>query len=182
MQEIIKFTKPKHEMKKIYFIILATLYSQFIFAQISIERQVIGSSGNLTNTGVIQGSSNVGDAIIPTFSQSTLIVTQGFQQPDTINNNTGILLAEVYDLNILAYPNPTMNDIILDFSGTQTIEIAIEIYNSSGQIMCNPLKTSVQNNCKQELSFAEYATGNYFICVKSFNGKLYHSFKVQKIN
>ena len=169
-------------MKKIFYIlILLVSCCKISFSQISIERQVIGSTGNLTNTGSILATSNVGETVIPTFSQSTLIVTQGFEQPYPWPI-VGINSINFPKINIFIYPNPTTNEVFLDFSLNQSMEIEIDIYNETGQQMKNPLQTTVQNNCKQELDFSNFTAGNYFVVIKSTDGKLLKGFKVQKLN
>lgn len=168
-------------MKKIIFILTIIIYSNISFAQISTERQVFGTTGNLTNTGAIIASSNVGETVISTFSQSTLIVTQGFEQPDTMMI-IGINSLDDSIVNISAYPNPITNQVILAFSLNQEMEIGIDIYNELGQQMRNHLQLNIQDNYSQEINFADFALGNYIIIVKSNDGKLYRSFKVQKTN
>lgn len=170
-------------MKKTFYILVIIFCGNFSFTQIVLDRQVIGSTGNLSNTGIIQVFSNVGEAIINTSPKTTLIVTQGFEQPDTIIIDTIIINSvDVSLINISAYPNPTMNELILDFTGTKTTEVVITIFNSTGQIMKNPYLINIQNDCKQKFNFKDFSTGHYFIVVNSTDKKAQKSFKVQKIN
>ena len=55
--------------------------ANFINAQ-SIERQVIAASGNFDTTANLQVSWTLGETVIETFSNSSITLTQGFQQPD----------------------------------------------------------------------------------------------------
>lgn len=168
-------------MKQIFFSIVIWLLCQISFAQISADLQVIGSTGNLTNSGLLITSSNVGEAVIVAFSQSNLIVTQGFEQPDTfIIINQGV--REVSLINISAYPNPTMKKVILDFMLDNSMDIGIDIFNETGQQLGNHLQVKVQNNGKQELDFSGFSSGNYYIVIKSTDRKLSKTFNVQKIN
>ena len=120
-------------MKKIFFILIILFWCKISFAQISIERQVISSTGNLTNTGSIEVFSNIGEAIIPTFSQTTLVVTQGFEQPDQISS-TGINLENI-SINISIFPNPVGNLFNLEFQSDKKEEIKIEMINLLGQVV-----------------------------------------------
>lgn len=147
----------------------------------SIERQVIGSSGMLTNTGTIQGSSTVGESVINTHAQATLIITQGFQQPDTLST-VGISTLDNSMLDINVYPNPATDEVIINFISSPRAAIGITIYNQAGQIMHNQLPIKIQDNYKQELNFKKFASGNYFIIIKSADNKIHKEFKVQKIN
>ncbi|MFH1608497.1 MAG: T9SS type A sorting domain-containing protein [Patescibacteria group bacterium] len=119
-------------MKKIFFILIILFCCNISFAQISVERQVIGSTGNLTNTGIIKSSSSVGESVISTFSQSTLIVTQGFQQPEDII--TGIHSEDVSVVNVSAYPNPTTDFINIEITGgMENRELIFSLFNIFGQ-------------------------------------------------
>lgn len=168
-------------MKKLFLFLFIVISCQMTSAQISVERQVIGSTGNLTNSGSVIASSNIGEAIISTFSNTSLVLTQGFEQPDTMLI-TGTDMEDGIKMEISAYPNPARNQVILDFKLEQTMDIGIDIYNESGQQMKNQLQTKVQNKDKQELDFTGFSPGNYFIVIKSNDGKISRGIKVQKIN
>lgn len=168
-------------MKNI-FITLTLLFCYIIsFSQVIIERQVIGSTGNILNTGVIQTTSTVGEALIQTFLQPTLIMTQGFIQPDTMI----IVKIEIMDnslIHINVYPNPTKNLVTINFETTKTMEIDIEVYNKVGQNVIDQMQINVLNNCKHELDFSNLTSGIYFLVIKSNSGDLCRRFTIQKIN
>jgi len=166
-------------MKNLTFTITLIIFTQFSFAQ-TIERQVINSTGNLTNNGVVKAFSNVGEPVILTFEQSTLIITQGFEQSDS-NAVSGVNSYSISMINISAYPNPAMNMVVLDFKISQPVECIINIYNDLGQIIGLPLQTKIFSNCKHELNFSEFPSGNYLISVLTLEGELQKSFWVQKI-
>lgn len=167
-------------MKKVIFFLTLTVFSFISFSQ-TIERQVIGSTGQLTNTGEIRAFSNVGEPFILTISKSTLIVTQGFEQSDSFGT-TGIKPMTISKLKVNAYPNPTTNQVILAFKGSQPIEVTIEIYSEIGQKLGNPIQTTLYNNCTQEVNFTEFTCANYIMLVKSKTGGFQTSFKIQKVN
>jgi hypothetical protein len=168
-------------MKKLFLILFINFIWQITSAQISVERQVIGSTGNLTNSGSVKASSNIGEAIISTFSNTSLVLTQGFEQPDTMLI-TSTVMEDGFKMEITAYPNPARNQVILAFQLDQPLDIGIDIYNETGQQMLNQLKTTVQNKDKKELDFTGFYPGNYFIVIKSNDGKISRGIKVQKIN
>ncbi|MCB0402190.1 MAG: gliding motility-associated C-terminal domain-containing protein [Flavobacteriales bacterium] len=74
-------------MKQIFLIIMLAL-SAMSFAQVTIERQVIGSTGGFSTLG--NGStisSTVGEPMVQTVSAGSIILTQGFQQPQRTNDS-----------------------------------------------------------------------------------------------
>ncbi len=69
-------------MKRITIIIFALLLSNLLEGQVTISRQVIGSTGGTAAGTSIILTSTVGEANIQTlFSVGNIILTQGFQQP-----------------------------------------------------------------------------------------------------
>ena len=50
-------------------------------AQISLSRQLVGSTGNYSSAGGVSISSSVGEVAVQTFFSTTHFLTQGFQQP-----------------------------------------------------------------------------------------------------
>jgi len=68
-------------------IVLLLLISTISFGQVTIERQVIGSTGGYSVGSSISLSSTVGEAVIQSLFSTSTILTQGFQQPQTNNNS-----------------------------------------------------------------------------------------------
>ncbi len=157
------------------------------FAQV-LERQVIGSLGSYNAAGSLQVSSTVGEAVTPTYTQATLVVTQGFQQP--VSTKTDIDSFSVTGVPgimpdgdvITAYPNPAMDQVVLDIRLNGKQDLGITVYNALGQQMADGLQLQVSGPALQALHFHAYAAGTYFIVIRSTDGKLNHSIKVQKYN
>ncbi len=174
-------------MKKILSSIAVIFCYTTSFTQnIILERQVISSTGNYIDAGTIIATSTVGEAVIPTFLQSTLIVTQGFQQPISDTNTIDIFstvgINDIQPLGaiISVYPNPTSSKIILDITLKIESDISIQIYNALGQSLSTQSNITIQGNTKRELDFTAYAVGNYYIHLKSTENTLNKMFKVQK--
>lgn len=79
--------KGKKEMKKLLY--LLTFFTLGANAQVTLERQVIGSTGGYTTGTNITLSSTVGEPVVQTLFSVNNILTQGFQQP---NNNVDSLV------------------------------------------------------------------------------------------
>ncbi|MCO6499988.1 MAG: gliding motility-associated C-terminal domain-containing protein [Vicingus serpentipes] len=103
---------------KIYTTLIVLLASNYSYSQIQLDRQVIGSTGGHTTGTTISLSSTVGEAVTQTlFSTSTIILTQGFQQPqltsdsildyEIINEScVGAKNGSIYIDNVLGCPGP----------------------------------------------------------------------------
>ncbi|MCC7333308.1 MAG: gliding motility-associated C-terminal domain-containing protein [Flavobacteriales bacterium] len=102
-------------MKKLlYIFILLTCSAN---AQVVLERQVIGSTGGYVVGTNMSLSSTVGEAVVQTLFSVSKILTQGFQQPNSFNNNIvtyeiinescrGAANGSVYISNVLGCPGP----------------------------------------------------------------------------
>lgn len=65
------------------------LLTSGLYAQGTIERQAIGTTGNESSNGTTTISSTTGEVAVQTLSDGTIFITQGFQQP------TNIIIAEL---------------------------------------------------------------------------------------
>ncbi|MFA6524238.1 MAG: T9SS type A sorting domain-containing protein [Candidatus Paceibacterota bacterium] len=153
-------------MKKIFFILVALFCYKISFAQISVERQVISSTGNLTNVGAIKAFSNVGETVIQTFSQTTLVITQGFEQGNKISA-TGINLDNISSKNeISIYPNPVGNIINLEFQSDKKEEIKIEMINLLRQVVFSKNLTAQISENNFTLEVNTIPKGVYILQIK----------------
>jgi len=165
-------------MKKTISIILVLL-PIFLFAQ-SAERQVIGSAGGFSSSSDIQVSSTVGETVVGTSTSSTLILTQGFQQPS--EESLGI---EDYEtgLSINAYPNPASSIVNLELEAPYSMELSVQVLDFNGR----PLATLIQNlkvrgTSTQEIDFSNFASGNYFLLLTNKKGNLRQNIKILKVD
>ncbi len=159
-------------------VIIVFLLPLAVFSQ-TLDRQVIGSAGAYAEAGNISMSYTVGEAVVATGTSGTIVLTQGFQQPD--NMMVGIESIES-GISINAYPNPTSGEIILDFTVVNPAEFTIEIFDVSGKLMMNPETLKVENSTKHQMDFSEFSSGNYFIVMKNQDGTMNSNIKVQKID
>lgn len=83
-------------------LILLLFISSFSYGQVTISRQVIGSTGGFSTGGTMTISSTVGEAVIQTLFSVNNILTQGFQQP---MNSTGAIDYEVINESCLGAKN-----------------------------------------------------------------------------
>ncbi len=165
-------------MKKLIFIFTFILATSVAFSQ-SIDRQVISSTGGYSEAGNISVSYTVGEPMVETFEAGTIVLTQGFQQPDASpvgmeDINSGI--------SILAYPNPTEGEIILDFTTTREMELSIGLMDVLGKQVSVTENISVSTGTKHLMDLSALASGNYFIVLKSADGTMNTNIKVQKID
>lgn len=123
-------------------VLLLLLVSSFAIGQVTISRQVIGSTGGYSEGSNVSLSSTVGETVVQSHFSINTILTQGFQQTEdslvtyevineTCNggNNGSIFISEVkgcaapYTVSVMALNTTTVLDEKALGSGTYTVNI-----------------------------------------------------------
>lgn len=169
-------------MKTILILLLGCLTGYLAYAQIQVDRQVIGSSGNYSTAGNLLISSTVGEPATITATAGSFSYTQGFQQPD---NDGSVGIAD--DLRVLVdysfFPNPTDQMLYIEMNTTRPVKIFMELYDVSGKltpVRIDPVWANGQVNTQADLSML--ADGVYQITLKNEAGQPLHSAKIRKIH
>lgn len=163
-------------MKKLFLITIAALPG-LLFAQTA-ERQVIGSAGAYTTaTNGLQASSTVGETATATGTSSSLVLTQGFQQPG--NTSVGIEDVEL-GFAMKAYPNPVSDAVTLDFNVEKEQQLSIAVFDGQGRQVLPTQQLHVSGNMLHAVKMAGVAPGNYFIRLQNADGKLNKSIQIHK--
>lgn len=149
-----------------------------------LSRQVIASEGNTPIVNGWEFSYTIGQPATTTAVGfgGVYILTQGFQQPDSIE-----VYAVSLDDGIIAYldcrlwPNPTVDLVNLSISSDRQVSLRAGIYNALGQPIGIP-EQSLDLRAPREVSFdlTRLAEGNYYLILKSETGRTLQAFKVQK--
>lgn len=165
-------------MKKL--IILFLIIAPVIAFSQSLDRQVIGSAGDYSTATGISLSFTVGEAVIETTTSGSIILTQGFQQPDA--EPVGIEIPEV-GLSINAFPNPTGNMVVIEMESTENLKVLVQLLDVVGQQLMNPINhTAADGKTFLEIDLSRFAAGNYFLKLSGENNTWIKTIQVQKIN
>jgi len=136
-------------------------------------QQVFSSTGGTGQNTSGSISFTLGELVIDTRDDGSRVLTQGFHQ-------TEILLTAMHELSgsgiqIMAYPNPTHDFVILKFEKGEIPNIEYILFDLRGQLL---LKEKLTGN-EAKISFQSYNPGSYFIKV-SGDGKEIQTFKILK--
>jgi len=112
-----------------------TLFSLFIIAHFSqaqsVERSVIGSAGGVVNASGSIVTWTVGETVIQTASGGSVILTQGYQQPE----QTTTSVKSMNTLNGLkVYPNPSNGVFQLEAQSATIGNLSISVTDASGKL------------------------------------------------
>jgi hypothetical protein len=162
-------------MRKIISFIIA-LTPGLLLAQTA-ERQVIGSTGGWATSATMQVSSTVGEAVTSTQSAATVVLTQGFQQP----NNYGVGIVEIKSgLSVNAYPNPASQAVTLDFKVDKPVQFNVNLLDNLGREIAPQQTLDLSTDTQKTISLSGMAAGQYFIHLSSADGSVDRSIKIIK--
>lgn len=149
------------------------------FAQTA-ERQVIGTAGAYAEADGYSHSYTVGEVATATISDSTIILTQGFQQADHFSVS---ILEESLEFSAIAFPNPTTDGVTLDLKADQPVDLRIDLFDAAGkQLPVSQQHLQLVGSTQRHIDMASFATGTYFIRLTDESGHLNKTIQVQKVN
>ncbi|MEO8085353.1 MAG: T9SS type A sorting domain-containing protein [Bacteroidota bacterium] len=156
------------------------IFSGTVEAQ-SLSPTVISSGGGFSANGSAMLSSTVGEmAMVETFNNTSVILTQGFQQPEDFNVSIKSVDHSVAGISV--FPNPSSGLIKLVFETSEELDLSIVIYDLNGKIIYrNSARKATQNNFIA-LDLSAFAAGDYILeCRNTDNTKKAPVFISQKI-
>lgn len=163
------------------FTVLLFVFGFAVNAQ-SLERQVIASAGGFSAANGVSLSFTVGEPVIETAVSGSVILTQGFQQPEDIT--TGIATKPEVTVDYTVFPNPTDDKIFVELTSDTEVEVELALFDISGRRIVEldtPTRT-INGRAREEMDMSQLAPANYILTLSEAGGKVLKSFKVQKIN
>jgi len=151
------------------------------FTQVNLERQVLGSTGGYSTAGNVQLSATVGEAVSTTLISGTLILTQGYQQPD--RNYWADAIEDLLEIVVSyeVFPNPTSDLLTVRFESQTPVSLRLHISDLSGKQLAG-FSRQIDGIGQHETNFsmASLAEGVYLLSFIDANGQLLHTQKIQK--
>ncbi|MEZ4827496.1 MAG: T9SS type A sorting domain-containing protein [Bacteroidia bacterium] len=172
-------------MKHILSFLLAIVSTASVLAQLSLDRQVLGSTGHWGQVGQYSLSYTAGETVTPTLitNNGMLILTQGFQQPDIRGNFVGVEDDIKLPVSYTIFPNPTTGVLNVALAADKSTVVKIDIYDMRGRKTSVPLqRIQFSGERKTIFNMESLADGIYMLNFRNDNGDLLHSEKIQKIH
>lgn len=145
----------------------------------SLSSKVIASTGNFSSATGIMLSSTIGELMIATDSQSNVIMTQGFQQPEII-----ILGVEENELGLtlISYPNPVIDELTIELASITGIDLKIKVTDMLGRQMMIPYLNKISSYLQKiTLDMNQLSPGLYLIRLMSEDEQLIKAIKINKL-
>ena len=177
-----------------------TLYAKWTATTLNISQDLIGSQGDFIDDGQNGSISySVGEPIIFTINNQ---ITQGFQQPNDVNNSSMVLneisskpilksplnnqnstnLLSSYDLNVKIYPNPSDGEkIMIEANGfNHSIgKYKIKIFDVSSKLI-DEFTHESNDYLFMEINFSkQLVNGFYFLNIKKGEDQIIKKFIVK---
>lgn len=154
--------------------------SRLAFSQYN-EPVLLGTTGYFQAVTGYSVSYSVGEIAVTTESNSNFIITQGFQQPDTISKNFDPCPGEGCLELIKIFPNPVKDNLTIRFYKEGVNTFFIEIYNTKGKIVRQGKIEGVYYGDKKIIDFADFPKELYIVRIYSADKTLSEKIKVVKI-
>ncbi len=141
---------------------------------------VNAQQASVASGGVASGSGgsvsfSVGQVIYTTNHGSTGTIAQGVQQPYEISQTTGIAESKNINLQVSAYPNPTIDFLTLQVSNLDLKNLSYQLNDMNGRLIETKLITSNE----MSITVSNLIAATYFLKVTS-NNKEITTFKIIK--
>lgn len=153
-------------MKKLLFLLM--------FPIIGLSQEAIPASGGDASGSGGTLSFTVGQLVYSSNSGSNGFVAEGVQQPYEISTTVGIELSTI-SLDFIAYPNPTINNIVISIKDFNNEKLNYQLYDMSGKL----LKSNKVNAINTTIDMSELPVSNYVLNINN-DSSIIKSFKIIK--
>jgi hypothetical protein len=137
---------------------------------------VITSAGTSGTSATCIIDWTLGEVAIETYTQTTVILTQGFQQ-NFIGSPTAIEIAESNEFAF--YPNPVREQLYISLKHSGIERYLVEIINIKGVKVWNKMLESAK--AIEKLDVNNLPSGMYMLRISSHQGKILKSTKFIKL-
>lgn len=145
----------RNNMKKLLFIIAFTI--PYLAVQSQISEQVISASGGNGNNENLSIEWTVGEPVISTLLNESMIVTQGFHQP--VLEVTPLKTPTELLFTIEAYPNPTQDLIWIKLDDNEIEGLQFLLHDVYGKsLVKNPFNSNTES-----VNMSAFPAGVYFL-------------------
>jgi len=153
-------------MKKLLFLLM--------FPIIGLSQEAIPAAGGDASGLGGTLSFTVGQLVYTSNSGSNGSVAEGVQQPYEIYTTVGIEITNI-SLDFIAYPNPTINNIVLSIKDFNNVKLNYQLYDMNGKL----LKSNKVNAINTTIDMSELPVSNYVLNINNDSSTI-KSFKIIK--
>lgn len=159
-------------MNKHISLFILLLASTCLAAQITLEREVVGSLGQSFANGELQLSATVGEAVVTTLSGDGILLTQGFHQAEREDVTSVQIVPDILS-DLAVYPNPATDHFWVRATTPAAQSLRFEVMDVTGRAFSS-LTRQLPAGTETRVSFtaADWPAGLYLIRLIAENGAL----------
>jgi hypothetical protein len=135
--------------------------------------ELFGTAGDSYTKGNYQLDWSIGELQTESYTNAQNMLSQGFHQGTFLISDIGPILPGLFE--ILAYPNPTADEIHLKIDDPSFEEMQFELFDFNGKVLQHG---KITGNLSK-VDFIGYAAGLYLLNI-SQNKQIIKSFKILK--
>ncbi len=147
-------------------------------AQLTLEREVVGSLGQSFENGDLQVSATAGEAAVTTLSGDAVLLTQGFHQAEREDLTSVQMVPDILS-DLAVYPNPAAGQFWVRAITPAAQSLRFEVVDVTGRIL-RSVTRQLPAETETRISFnaADWPAGLYLIRLLAENGALAGSARV----
>ena len=162
----------KKQLVLLFLICSPSLQAQFL------SPQAVSSGGGYSEGTGLSLSYTIGEIAVQTLTGSSLVLTQGFQQPS--NLGTFVQKGLYPDWQVKTWPNPVARDLFMQFGpGIQT-DLILETYDLTGKLHIVRKIEAPLNSHPYTLDLSHLNQGIYFLNIRTVDYSVQRIVKIQK--
>lgn len=171
-------------MKNPLLLILPFLFFTVFLSAQSIERQLIGTAGEIDSGDRISLDWTLGESFIISNQAAFYHSKEGFLQPEnlgeeSLEDNTENAPALSNHFSAKVFPNPINSAFVFQINQVQDHDAQLAILDYSGKVLTK--KGFPSGTLKTEWNLDNYPAGLYFLQFTNDTGTLNYSFKLLKL-
>ena len=160
-----------------YFVtFIAVVTGYLLFNNLCYGQQVISTSGEQFESQNLSVSQTIGEPLTTTFVGTSIILTQGFQQPGLKVTSIKSKKVSQYAFNL--YPNPVNYELTISGQNSPEIFMVIITNNTGNVLFHEKILLGLQGN---KLDFSEYIQGVYHVQISDLTGSIINTYQIVKI-
>lgn len=168
-------------MKTIICLIIGLGLIHHSYAQLNLERQVLSTAGEVQTSGQLSLSSTVGEPMVATIIQGTLVLNQGFQQGELVGS-VSIDAEQELGLRYHIYPNPTLDKITVTLEHASAMDLTLSVIDVAGRKVLPDRKiTLAPDATSTEIDVTALASGVYHLVLYQGKNGSKAVFKIEKL-
>lgn len=165
-------------MNKFIPILLFLLAGPWLHGQVTLEREVISSLGQVSTGSSLHLSGTAGEAAITTQSATGLLLTQGFHQAEP-EDLTSVHLVPSVISNLSTYPNPASGEFWVQVTTPSTQRLSLAVFDVTGRELANATQTlTAATMTPFRFSCAGWPAGLYLVRIITDQGHLAGSARI----